>query len=476
VYDEIMVFSSVVFLFFFLPLVVGVYFALRKIRVQNVWLLISSLFFYAWGEPRYVLLMVFSIMLNFTGGLFISTSERNAKKFILATTVFANLALLFYFKYIDFAIGSIDRIFGASIPLPEVALPIGISFFTFQGMTYAIDVYRGDAEVQRNPLNVGLYISLFPQLIAGPIVRYKDIARQIDNRRVSLEDMYNGIVRFTIGLGKKVIIANQVALIADAVFGYDPRVSTQATCWLGLVCYTLQIFFDFSGYSDMAIGLGKMFGFHFMENFNYPYISKSIREFWRRWHISLSTFFRDYLYIPMGGSRKGNVYLHLIVVFFATGLWHGAAYTFVLWGMWHGFFIVTERYLGSKIKLKETKALAAVKHIYTLAVVMIGWVIFRSDGIRRAMAFLQSLVGAGDYSAAKVSVWYFLDSYTVLILLAGILFSMPVMRKLEEKLLAERDKVTIASIVKPIIIMGVFAASCVLVMNSSYNPFLYFRF
>ncbi|MDR1271738.1 MAG: MBOAT family protein, partial [Clostridiales Family XIII bacterium] len=449
----------------------------RKRKFQNIWLLIASLFFYGWGEPRYVLLMILSIMLNFTGGLLISrAAERRARIAVLASTVALNLALLFYFKYIDFAIGAIDRVFGVGIPIPEVALPIGISFFTFQGMTYVIDVYRGDAQVQRNPLNVGLYISLFPQLIAGPIVRYKDIAKQIDGRHVSLEDMYDGIIRFIIGLGKKVIIANQMAIVADAVFNYDPSLNTPASCWLGLLCYTLQIFFDFSGYSDMAIGLGRMFGFHFMENFNYPYISKSIREFWRRWHISLSTFFRDYLYIPMGGSRKGNVYLHLVVVFFATGLWHGAAYTFVVWGMWHGFFIVAERCLGSKVKLRETKALGAVKHVYTLAVVMLGWAIFRSDGMSRTLAFIQALAGAGDHSAAKVSVWYFLDSYTVLIMVAGILFSMPAMRKLEEKLITDRDKITAASIAKPIIVMGIFLASCVLVMNSSYNPFLYFRF
>jgi alginate O-acetyltransferase complex protein AlgI len=472
-----MVFSSVVFLFFFLPVAVGVYFALRKIRLQNIWLLLASLFFYAWGEPRYVLLVVFSVLLNFAGGLLISrASEKRAKTGALAVTVICNLLLLFYFKYIDFAISSIDRVFGADIPLPQVALPIGISFFTFQGMTYVIDVYRGDAEAQRNPLNVGLYISMFPQLMAGPIIRYKDIAKQIESRRVSLGEMYEGIVRFITGLGKKVIIANQMALVADAVFGYNPRFSDPATCWLGLTCYTLQIFFDFSGYSDMAIGLGKMFGFHFMENFNYPYISKSIREFWRRWHISLSTFFRDYLYIPLGGSRKGNVYLHLIVVFFATGLWHGAAYTFVVWGMWHGFFIVAERYLGPKLKLKETKALAAVKHVYTLAVVMLGWVIFRSVGIRRAGAFMLSLVGIGDHSAAKVDVSYFLDGYTVLILLVGILFSTPVVRKLEGKLFKEREKVTAAAIAKPVIVMGIFIASCILVMNSGYNPFLYFRF
>ena len=328
-----MVFSSSIFVFGFLPLVLlGNY--LLKERYRNVFLLLASLFFYFWGEEENIVIIILSILINYFSGLLVARfAGTRIKKWMLVLAVGLNLGLLFYYKYFNFFIESVNSLLDTDIFVKDIILPIGISFFTFQGLSYVIDLYWGNVEVQKNPLKIALYVILFPQLIAGPIVRYKDVAEQIDTRETSIEKFSAGIVRFVVGLSKKIILANGVGMIADEIFNAPYQEHAVLTAWLGVICYTLQIYFDFGGYSDMAIGLGKMLGFDFMENFNLPYISTSITEFWRRWHLSLSSFFKDYIYIPLGGGRKGNVYLNLFIVFLLTGLWHGASWNFVVWGL-----------------------------------------------------------------------------------------------------------------------------------------------
>lgn len=393
-----MFFSTVIFLFYFLPALLAVYFMVKK-ELRNAVLLLASMFFYAWGEPRFVGTLVISILVNYVAGIgigYVREKSWLAAKGILCFAIVGNLGILFYYKYIDFCIINLNRLLnyvgvGIRLDILSVALPVGLSFFTFQGLSYTVDVYRGSVPVQRNPFHMALYISMFPQLVAGPIVRYGDIYQYIGGRTVSLEDLEDGIRRFIIGLTKKVVIADTMALTADKVFQTSIEQLTPAIAWLGAVCYTFQIFFDFSGYSDMAIGLGRLFGFRFMENFNLPYISVSVTEFWRRWHISLSTWFRDYLYIPLGGNRKGNVYLHLAVVFICTGLWHGAAWTFFVWGLWHGMFLIIERIAIKRgIGIQFPKC---VKWLYTMSVVIGGWVVFRSSGLSYAVGFLQIMGG-----------------------------------------------------------------------------------
>lgn len=327
-----MVFSNAVFLFIFLPVVIAGYYILRG-KARNYWLLLVSIFFYAWNKPSFTIILLGSIVLNYFGALLVEKAGQTGKKKLwLVLTVVCNLLILFYFKYFNFTIRTLKKIFDIHTQFANVLLPIGISFFTFQGLSYVVDVYRGDVPAQKNVFKLGMYISMFPQLVAGPIVRYKDIATEIDNRKVTTEDFAYGIQRFILGLFKKIIIADNMAIIANAMFDCNHKLNSVSLAWLGIIAYSLQIFFDFAGYSDMAIGLGRMFGFHFLENFNYPYISKSITEFWRRWHISLSSFFRDYVYIPLGGNRK-HVYLNVAIVFLLTGIWHGAAFTYIAWGI-----------------------------------------------------------------------------------------------------------------------------------------------
>ena len=364
-----MVFSTIVFLCMFLPITIILYYAMPK-ALKNYFLLAASLFFYAWGEPKYLLVMLFSIFCNYLFGIWLfrlgsrhvppgmdagmvenagtdgyGTDRRRKKaKLVVTLAVIVNIGILFVFKYMTFAMENLQKLI-PSLPVWQIALPIGISFYTFQGLSYVIDVYRdGGKSVQKNPCKLALYISMFPQLIAGPIVRYKDIALQLDTRTHSAEKFADGVTRFVTGLAKKAILANMTGALADSIMQGDFSVMSASVAWLGAIAYTLQIYLDFSGYSDMAIGLGKMFGFTFLENFDHPYIATSVREFWRRWHMSLSGWFRDYLYIPLGGSRSGNVYLNLLLVFLATGIWHGAAWGFLLWGLWHGFFVLLERF------------------------------------------------------------------------------------------------------------------------------------
>ena len=464
-----MLFSGSVFLFFFLPLVLIVYYGFlhRWRNGQNVWLLISSLFFYAWGEPWFVLIMIASIMVNWGLALAVDFRKRKEKsaKPLLFVTVFINLIILFVFKYLMFALGIVNSVFNTDISIPLITLPIGISFFTFQAMSYVFDVYRDHGEVQKNPLNVGLYISFFPQLIAGPIVRYETVAHEIKHRKETLDDFTQGICRFIIGLGKKVLLSNQLALCADAAFLAErPSV---AFSWLGAIAYALQIYYDFSGYSDMAIGLGRMFGFHFLENFDYPYISKSVSEFWRRWHISLGTYFRDYVYFPLGGSRvktKGRLIFNLFVVWSLTGIWHGAAWTFVLWGLYYFILIVLEKLTGWNEKLQKAPFLA---HAITLILVLFGWVLFRAPDVTTALNYIGSMFGSGGVLWNDTAALWLRESAWCLA--AGLLFAFPIAKK------ASSSK-GIFSVLYPIALIVVFILSVSYLVKGGYNPFIYFNF
>lgn len=386
-----MLFSSMTFLWIFLPTVFLGHIIL-PVRLKNAWLLIASLFFYSWGEPVYVFLMMFSVAANYLLALLIDQITEEKKKIVLVAAILLNIGLLWYFKYFDSFAVLLDRVLGRQIlTVREIALPIGISFYTFQILSYVIDVYTGKCAVQKNVVQFALYVSFFPQLIAGPIVKYRTIADQIEKRTLSSRQIAEGIRRFVYGLSKKVILSNTIAEVVDSIYAISPDVLDTKWLWVGAFLYTLQIYYDFSGYSDMAIGLGRMFGFEFPENFNYPYISRSIREFWRRWHITLSSWFKEYVYIPLGGNRKGNyrTYMNLAIVFLITGIWHGATLNFLLWGG-HGSLLLVERiFLGKKLDGTRCKF---INHIYTLSVVGIGWVIFRCDSLKEALKLLFYMV------------------------------------------------------------------------------------
>nr|WP_242568162.1 MBOAT family O-acyltransferase [Clostridium botulinum] len=425
-----MVFSSQIFIFIFLPLTLIIYYTLGNILSNNIFKncisLFASLIFYSWGGIKYLPVLCSSIFINYIFGLIIDKlkDKKRFKKFFLLIGIILNLVLLFYYKYYDFAIGNINRISNVSFQFKEIALPIGISFFTFQGMSYIIDIYRKDAKVNKNIISVALYISFFPQLIAGPIVKYKDIDNQIRKRKETMEYFSYGIERFVIGLSKKVIIADTIAGIADTIFSLSNVGIDQPTAWLGAICYTFQIYFDFSGYSDMAIGLGYLFGFKFMENFNYPYISKSITEFWRRWHISLSTWFKEYLYIPLGGNRKGNTYLNLFIVFLVTGLWHGASWNFIAWGIWNGIFIIIEKIINKKrwyIKIP-----CFIKTTITMFIVILGWVLFRANGLMDAINYLSIMFGINKATTVTYQFSYFVNKKLVFWMIISIIGSTPI--------------------------------------------------
>ncbi len=469
-----MVFSSVFFIFAFLPSVLIVYYLINP-RYRNVFLLISSLLYYAWGEPKFVLVMIASIIINYSCGLLVDVmnAKLGIRRLILFLAVMLNLGLLFYYKYFMFFITMTNRVFQTHFSVPAIVLPIGISFFTFQGMSYVIDVYKRTVSAQRNPIHVGTYIALFPQLIAGPIVRYVDICEQLENRSINVCLFNSGIRRFIIGLSKKVLIANVLAEVADSIFGMGISGITTPIAWTGAVCYTMQIFFDFSGYSDMAIGLGRMFGFEFMENFNLPYISKSVTEFWRRWHISLSTWFRDYLYIPMGGNRKGNVYLHLFIVFLCTGIWHGAALTFIVWGIWHGMFLLVERIF--RIKHGTLRIPNMIKWFYTMMVVMLGWVLFRAEYIRYAIRYILAMFGMAEKGFKPYTVFYYLDMQVVITLIFAVLLSSSLPSMLKSKLVS-LNGMKVLHYTEHVLLLLFFALSIIIIVNGGYNPFIYFRF
>lgn len=465
-----MVFSSSIFIFYFLPIVLAGYYLVRD-KYKNYFLLFASLFFYFWGEEKNVLIIILSILINYISGLLVSYfNEKSYKRIMLILAVVLNIGLLFYYKYTNFFINSINNLINTDIFVKQIALPIGISFFTFQGLAYVIDLYWGNVEVQKNPMKIALYICLFPQLIAGPIVRYKDVAAQIDKREESVDKFATGIFRFVVGLAKKIILSNGVGIIVDEIFNVPYNEHAVLTAWLGILCYTLQIYFDFSGYSDMAIGLGKMFGFDFLENFDLPYVSTSITEFWRRWHISLSSFFKDYVYIPLGGSRQGNVYWHIFIVFALTGLWHGAAWNFVVWGLWHGFFRIVEK-LWSKHPVNFIIP-KIFKYIVTMLIVMIGWVMFRSDTLGYAIGFVGRMFGLNAPAQVYYQTGYYVDLYRIFIIVLSIASSLGIFRILNERLMKNNHYIVMRNCVT---IMLMFV--CIMyVMNATYNPFIYFRF
>ncbi len=468
-----MLFSSTTFLAFFLPLLILIYFAVpRKLRsVRNFVLLAFSLVFYGWGGAKYLLLMLASIAINYFGGVLVGAfKSTKARKLCLFITVVLNLGLLVWFKYAGFFTEILNSLFGG-FPVLKIALPIGISFFTFQGLSYVVDVYRNEAKVQKNPLYLALYISLFPQLVAGPIVRYTTVDEEIYTRRESLSEFSDGVVRFMFGFGKKMILANSAAEIADAAFASQNL--SMSLSWVGALAYTAQIYFDFSAYSDMAIGLGKMFGFHFLENFNYPYIAKSVTDFWRRWHISLSTWFRDYVYIPLGGNRcsRSRHILNLLVVWGLTGFWHGASWNFIAWGLWFALFLIMEKYLFGSF-LDKHKVLG---HIYTMLVVVFGWVLFRAETLSLALEYAKAMLSM-PFDTNGQALYYIIQYWPEWILF--ILCSMPVCRVLKDKL-SKSD----SFFAKFLLVWGVkafaltvFALGYVKLVTGSFNPFIYFRF
>ena len=471
-----MLFSSSIFIFFFLPTVIFIYFVfLKKSRVlQNLFLFLASLFFYAWGEPKFVLVMIGSILMNWVIGNIIDVSLKrgssSAAKLILTVGITGNLSIIFVFKYLTFTMYNMNLLFGMQITIPEIALPIGISFFTFQAISYLVDVYRHDGRAQRNLINVGLYIAFFPQLIAGPIVRYNTIDEQILNRKESWDDFSHGIVRFIIGLGKKVLIANNMAIVADYAFGASDDMSI-LLAWLGAIAYTFQIYFDFSGYSDMAIGLGKMFGFHYQENFNYPYISKSATEFWRRWHMSLGTWFRDYMYIPLGGNRtktKARHVFNIFIVWLCTGIWHGANWTFICWGLMYFCLLIFEKYSGYDINDRQGRR-HLLKHIYTMFFVVCGWVLFRAESITDAAVYFSHMFGEG--SLINDGFLEYFRQYAVYIAIACFgctPYPKKLVRKFEEK--------PLINILGVVYLLLLFLFSVSFIVKNTYNPFIYFNF
>ncbi|MGP0064188.1 MAG: MBOAT family O-acyltransferase [Isosphaeraceae bacterium] len=482
-----MLFSSPLFLFLFLPTLLGIYFIVGP-RFRNSLLLLASLLFYTWGEGSYVLVMLAIIAVNYgLGRLLQALPEGRFSRLALAMAVVVNLGLLIAFKYSNFLVDQLNvalvLLRMPTVTLQPVHLPLGISFFTFHALSYVIDIARRNVHAGR-PLDFAVYMTLFPHAIAGPIVRYGDIAAQIRERVVTSAEFAEGIRRFILGLAKKVLIANTAALTADAIFALPVDELTFGLSWLGIACYTLQIYFDFSGYSDMAIGLAKLFGIDFLENFNYPYAARSVSEFWRRWHISLSTWFRDYLYIPLGGNRRGplRTYLNLLVVFFLCGLWHGASWTFAAWGLFHGAFLVLER---SRLGRVVDSLWAPARHVYTLLVVMVGWILFRADNTPQALAFMKAMVGLGRGTGLSYHIELYLDTQLILALIAGALGSAPLLPALtrfrDEWLSLASRPVRSAlrnglAVVELASLSLLLLSSAMLLAAGTYNPFIYFRF
>lgn len=463
-----MVFSSISFIFFFLVLVLLLYF-LVPFKAKNIVLLIFSLIFYAWGEPIYITLMIFSSIVDFTVGRFIEKyfHDKNKKKLFLILSIVINLSLLGFFKYSDFLIETINSIFNISIPLLKLGLPIGISFYTFQTMSYSIDVYRGEVKAEHNFLAFMTYVSMFPQLIAGPIVRYETVSQELHERTINLEKVSSGFMRFLRGLFKKVLIANSIGFLFTTISTLDNM--SIMTAWLGILAYTFQIYFDFSGYNDMAIGMGKMFGFTYLENFNYPYIAKSITDFWRRWHISLSSFFKDYLYIPLGGSRVSKIIniRNIFIVWLLTGLWHGAAFNFILWGIYYGVILILEKFI---LKKYIEKLPDFFKHFYTLILVIIGWVIFAFDDITMLGNYFNNMFNIFSYPLFDSMFFYYLKNYFVILVIAT-LFSTPIYN-----LIVKKVNMRYQYIIGFIIYLVLFLITIASLVSDTYNPFLYFRF
>ena len=448
-------------------------------KFRNIWLFLVSVFFYAWGEPRFVLIMLFSIIMNYGLGL-LADNYRGTDygRVVIITTVILNLVLFFCFKYLNFTIQNLNSLLKITLPQTHILLPIGISFFTFQAMSYVFDVYKGNGNVQKNPFYVGLYITFFPQLIAGPIVRYETVSREINCRKENFNDISTGIERFIIGLGKKFIISNQWAILADYAFNMNQtgNLHSASLAWIGAIAYAFQILFDFSGYSDMAIGLGKMFGFHFLENFNYPYFSESVSEFWRRWHISLGSWFRDYIYIPLGGSRvkQSRLICNLFIVWLLTGVWHGANWTFILWGLWYFILLAFEKLTGYPKRFKNIFFIGLYR-IWTLFCILIGWVLFRSSNVTQAFNYIKCMFSfRSDLSAAYVG-YLFKDNFILLII--SIVLSVPILKWLSEQIIKHKTVYQpYFNIIYSLFLVLIFVIAISFVVNTSYDPFIYFNF
>ncbi|MEG1848550.1 MAG: MBOAT family protein [Lachnospiraceae bacterium] len=480
-----MLFSSTIFLFLFLPIVFGVYYVLAFSRLaQNIWLMLVSILFYAWGEPINILLMLAVVLLNWTAGWLIEKNNNRLKtrRFIMISSCVINLTILFIFKYLGFFVNVVNE--GAGHPLlPEVvlALPIGISFFTFQAMSYVLDVYKHSTKAEKNPFYVGLYIAFFPQLIAGPIVRYASIAEQLHTRKSNINKISMGACRFVVGLGKKILLANNFAILADTIFNYSAMGQEMYNvpimlAWLGAIAYTLQIYFDFSGYSDMAIGLGLMFGFKFDENFNYPYAATSLLDFWRKWHISLTSWFREYVYFPLGGSRVKNkdiMIRNLFIVWLLTGIWHGANWTFLFWGLWHFCFQLAERFFGYG---KDNKH-PILMHAYTMLVVTLGWVMFRAQDLYQAGRYFLNMFGLSNNGFFSKQALFLMKEYGVFLIL-GIVFCAPVARRINEWLVKSKQGIVnrIITTAYPFAIVALFYICVSYLARGGYNPFIYFNF
>ena len=460
-----MVFSSVTFLFLFLPVSLILYYIVPQ-KLKNFVLLLCSLVFYAWGEPIYVLLMIYSILLNYVSGLLMANHPKY-KKQVLVFTIILNLFIIGFFKYYGFLMENFNALTGLNIPIRKLALPIGISFYTFQALSYDIDLYRGKFPVQKNFVAFAAYITMFPQLIAGPIVRYEDVAKQMMKRKLSLSRFGKGALRFIFGLSKKVLLANVVGALFDTIHASDTDLSV-VTAWIGALAYTFQIYFDFSGYSDMAIGLGEMLGFSFMENFDYPYAADSVTDFWRRWHISLSTWFREYVYIPLGGNRV-NVIRHIrniLIVWFLTGLWHGASWNFILWGLYYGLLLLFEKYVWSRIPMPRF-----INRILTLLLVIIGWVIFSSDTLPQILSTLGAMFGKAPLGFFDSNARYYLSTNWVLLVVC-VFCALPGVRLIYKSL--KQD--TLGRVILWILAAVLLTVCTAFMVSQSYNPFLYFRF
>lgn len=467
-----MLFSSIAFLFWFLPAVLILY-AVAPKRIKNLILVIASLFFYAWGEPKYVFLMLATITVGYGFGLLIEKTHNKgrASKAVFICSVICVLLSLLYFKYTDFVVGTVNGIGGLSLTLPKIALPIGISFYSFQLISYLADVYRGEEKAQKNFIDLAAYISFFPQLIAGPIVRYGDIALQLKERTHTPEKIYRGIKRFLIGLSKKVLIANMLAEFCSAFYSSNEK--SVLFCWVYGIAYSLQIYFDFSGYSDMAIGLGSIFGFEFPENFNYPFISSSVTEFWRRWHMTLGSWFRDYVYIPLGGNRV-SVIKHLrniLVVWALTGLWHGASWTFVCWGLFYAIWLVAEKFFLNKL----LSNLKVIRHILLILITIIGFIIFDSPDMSSAFSTIGNLFGAGGYPAVTGEFLYFVKSYSVIIII-GLIGCTPLPKKIYSLISEKAFGKKFLAVAEPAALIVLLALCTAYLVDGSFNPFLYFRF
>lgn len=480
-----MVFSSLVFLYLFLPITLLIYYLTPTIKAKNLIILISGLLFYSWGEPRYVVILILSTLIDYFAGLFMNKFDDNQKrrKICLIISIFMNLGLLFAFKYSGFVADNINALFGSNLIdiskanlfgidwLPLNTLPIGISFFTFQSMSYTIDLYKRNVRVQKNPVSFAAFVTLFPQIVAGPIVRYNDIANELDDRKVNIDLLYSGILRFITGLGKKVLIANNIGLLWTTVKEMNPENMSVLTAWLGIIAFTLQIYFDFSGYSDMAIGMGKMMGFNFPENFDYPYKSKSISEFWRRWHITLGSWFRSYVYFPLGGNRKGirRTVINLAIVWVLTGIWHGASWNFILWGSLFGLIIIMEKIFLRKIL---DKLPSFICHVYTMLLVVLGWVLFDTADLSIAFSYIGTMFGSNGVLADSRSMYLILNYG--LIILIGLIGCTDIVKRIIE-FLKSKIPHTI-NYTTPIVKTAVMFFSTAYLVTSTYNPFLYFNF